>query len=76
MTAVYSERLAETLPGVRDRIARAVATAGREENSVRLIAVTKAHPLEAVEAALQAGLPDLGENRIEELQSKVGALGR
>jgi pyridoxal phosphate enzyme (YggS family) len=76
MTAVYSERLAETLPGVRDRIARAVAAAGRDGNSVRLIAVTKAHPLAAVEAALQAGLSDLGENRIEELEGKVGALGR
>ena len=76
MTAVYSERLAETLPGVRDRIEQAVATAGRDGGSVRLIAVTKAHPLEAVEAALQAGLSDLGENRVEELEGKVGALGR
>ena len=76
MTAVYSERLAETLPGVRDRIEQAVATAGRDGGSVRLIAVTKAHPLEAVEAALQAGLSDLGENRVEELEGKVGVLGR
>ena len=76
MDTVYSERLAETLPGVRDRIARAVAAAGRDGASVRLIAVTKAHPLEAVEAALQAGLLDLGENRVEELEGKVSALGR
>jgi pyridoxal phosphate enzyme (YggS family) len=76
MTTVYSERLAKTLPGVRDRIEQAVATAGRDGGSVRLVAVTKAHPLEAVEAALQAGLSDLGENRVEELEGKVAALGR
>jgi pyridoxal phosphate enzyme (YggS family) len=76
MTTVYSERLTEALPGVRDRIAQAVATAGRDGAAVRLIAVTKAHPLEAVEAALEAGLSDLGENRVEELEDKVGALGR
>ena len=76
MTTVYSERLTEALPGVRDRIAQAVATAGRDGAAVRLIAVTKAHPLEAVEAALEAGLSDLGENRVEELEDKVRALGR
>jgi pyridoxal phosphate enzyme (YggS family) len=76
MTTVYSERLTEALPGVRDRIAQAVATAGRDGAAVRLIAVTKAHPLEAVEAALEAGLSDLGENRVEELEDKVGTLGR
>ena len=76
MTSEYSARLGETLPRVRDRIASAADTAGRGGASVRLIAVTKSHSLEAVEAALQAGLSDLGENRVEELAGKVGALGR
>lgn len=76
MTTAYPERLADTIPRVRIRIAEAVEAAGRDGASVCLIAVTKAHPLEAVEAALQAGLRDLGENRVEELEAKVGALGR
>ena len=76
MTAAYAARLAETLPRMRDRIAQALDAAGRDGASVRLIAVTKAHPLEAVEAALQAGLSELGENRVEELAGKVGVLGR
>jgi pyridoxal phosphate enzyme (YggS family) len=42
---------------------------------VKLVAVTKGHPLEAVEAALSMGLTDLGENRVEELERKVGDLG-
>jgi len=71
----YAARLAETLPAVRERISQAVVAAGRDAGSVRLVAVTKAHPIAAVEAALAAGLTDLGENRVEELEAKVEALG-
>ena len=72
---MYAERLAEGLPEVRERIAGAAASVGRDPASVRLIAVTKGHPLVALEAALACGLTDLGENRVEELEEKVGSLG-
>jgi PLP dependent protein len=75
MTTGYSQRLVETLPRVREQIARAEVSAGRGEGSVRLVAVTKAHPFEAVRAALSAGLCDLGENRVEELEAKVSEFG-
>ncbi len=71
----YASRLEEALPEVRALIARAAEASGRREESVRLVAVTKAHPLEAVEAALAAGLTDLGENRVEELEAKVQVFG-
>jgi pyridoxal phosphate enzyme (YggS family) len=74
--ALYRGRLAENLPRVRERIADAAVKAGRSPASVRLVAVTKGHPLEALRAALEAGLEDLGENRVEELESKAAALGR
>ncbi|MGD8321016.1 MAG: YggS family pyridoxal phosphate-dependent enzyme, partial [Gemmatimonadota bacterium] len=74
--ADYAGRLADTLPRVRERMTRAAETAGRRLDDVRLVAVTKGHPLEALRAALEAGLEDLGENRVEELEEKVGALGR
>jgi hypothetical protein len=67
----YAARLEHTLPEVQERIARATAASGRDQASVRLVAVTKAHPLEAVDAALAAGLADLGENRAEELEEKA-----
>jgi hypothetical protein len=73
---IYLERLGETLPRVREAIAEAAVGAGRDPTSVRLVAVTKGHPLEAAEAALAAGLVDLGENRVEELGTKVARLGR
>ena len=75
MTEQYTERLEHTLPAVRDRIQRAEFGAGRPEGSVRLVAVTKAHPPEAIEAALAHGLSDLGENRVEELEDKVERFG-
>jgi len=70
----YGARLAATLPRVLERIAAAAEAGGRRPEAVRLIAVTKSHPLAAVEAALAAGLPDLGENRVEELEWKARAV--
>ena len=76
LTHTYNERLAETLPAVRERIVAAAASCGRDVQDVRLVAVTKSHPFEAVEAALAAGITDLGENRVEELEAKVESFGR
>lgn len=72
----YAEHLAEALPRVREEIARAAERSGREPDAVRIVAVTKGHPVEAIRAALDAGLGDLGENRVAELVDKVGAVGR
>jgi pyridoxal phosphate enzyme (YggS family) len=67
---MYRATLQEALPRVREAIARAAQRAGREPEAVRVVAVTKAHPLAALAAALEAGLSDLGENRVEELEWK------
>ena len=72
----YAARLSETVPAVRGRIADAAAGAGRDTDEVRLVAVTKGHPLAALEAALAAGLTDLGENRVGEAESKREGFGR
>src|SRR3989449_5712055 len=62
------------LPGrlahVRAEIARRQATAGRTE-PVTIVAVTKGFGLDAVEAALAAGLADVGENRGQEALQKL-----
>jgi len=68
---MYASLLRENLPRVRDAIAEAALAAGRDPSEVTLVAVTKGHPPEAVSAALDAGLTDLGENRVEELEGKV-----
>ena len=71
---MYLERLRETLPGVRDRVDEAARRSGRTGADVTLVAVTKTHPLEAVQAALEAGIEDIGENRVEEMEAKVRAM--
>jgi len=75
-TDTYAERLEHALPVLRERVQRAADASGRAVSAVRIIAVSKAHPLEAVDAAVAVGLRDLGENRVEELEAKVGARGR
>lgn len=73
---MYASRLQETVPRVREAIAEAAARGGRDPAAVTLVAVTKGHPLEAVRAALDAGLTDLGENRAAELEEKASRVPR
>ena len=58
---------------VRERIARACQRAGRDPDSVTLVAVSKGQPVEAVRAAYAAGLRHFGENRIQEAVPKIEA---
>lgn len=67
--------LAGRVARVRERIERARARAGRV-GEVTLVAVTKTYPAEAVRAVLAAGVADAGENRVQELEEKVGEVGR
>jgi pyridoxal phosphate enzyme (YggS family) len=56
---------------VQAQIAQAADSAGRDPAQVKLVVVTKGHPLEAVQAALEAGLRTFGENYAEEGVSKM-----
>mgnify|MGYP005849372037 CR=1 FL=1 len=58
------------LDQVRSRMESACAAAGRDPASVRLLPVTKNHPVTAVEYALRAGLSAVGENRVQEAMDK------
>jgi PLP dependent protein len=69
---MYDERLKRVLEPVRQRMDAARARSGRADE-VRLIAVTKGHPLAAIEAAWRAGIADIGENRVQELDEKRSA---
>ena len=66
---MYQRRLAAALPGVRERIERAAHRVGRDPSEVTLVIVTKGHGIEAAQAAVELGLRDLGENRIERIES-------
>jgi pyridoxal phosphate enzyme (YggS family) len=58
---------------IRERIAQAAARAGRDPLAVAIVAVTKTQPLSAVREALEAGLHDVGENRVQEAVSRMDA---
>jgi hypothetical protein len=59
------------LADVRARIARAAGRTGRDPASIRLVAVSKTHPVEFVRAAADLGQIDFGENKIQEALPKM-----
>lgn len=66
--------IAANLQNLRDRIARAEQAAGRPSGQVRLLAVSKTHPAEAVRAAWAAGQAAFGENYVQEGVAKAREL--
>src|SRR3954468_14509194 len=65
--------LPERLRDVRDRI-DAAARRGGLGQAVTIVAVTKTHGPDAVQAAFDAGLRNVGENRVQEALPKMDAL--
>ncbi|UCC87839.1 MAG: YggS family pyridoxal phosphate-dependent enzyme [Anaerolineales bacterium] len=61
------------LERVQERMRGAARRAGRAAGEVTLVAVTKTHSLQAVQAAYQAGVRHFGENRVEEGLLKIPA---
>jgi pyridoxal phosphate enzyme (YggS family) len=69
-----SETIVANLAGIRERIARATARAGRRADSVTLVAVSKTFPAEAIRTAYDLGVRHFGENRVQESEAKRVAL--
>ena len=67
--------VAENLARVRERIRRAAMRVGRAPEEVLLVGVSKSVDVERIRRALAAGLPALGENRVQEAGEKIEALG-
>ena len=72
---MYEARLRENLRVVEERVELARQCAGRSD-AVRVVAVTKGHPVDAVRAAIAVGARDCGENRVAELADKIDDVGR
>ncbi|MFZ5626002.1 MAG: YggS family pyridoxal phosphate-dependent enzyme [Bacillota bacterium] len=62
--------IAVNLARVREKIRTAALRAGRRPEEITLVAVSKTVPPEGIQAALAAGVTDLGENRVQELLAK------
>lgn len=55
------------------RLRRIAADHGHDPERLRIVGVTKTHPIAVVRAAAEAGLTRLGENRVQEAEPKVAA---
>jgi hypothetical protein len=66
--------ISANLQAVRERIAAACAQAGRDAASVRLLAVSKTWPAEAVRAAVACGQRAFGESYMQEAVAKIAEL--
>ena len=58
-----------------EHITSIAKSSGRDSESVQLVVVTKAQPLEVVQAVVQAGARILGENYPDESASKISSFG-
>jgi len=65
-------KLADNYKRIRERICAACERAGRRPDDVRLVAVTKTVEIDVIRTAIEAGLTDLGENRVQELVKRAG----
>jgi pyridoxal phosphate enzyme (YggS family) len=75
-TPQTSDDLRLRLQEVRSRIEMAARRSHRDAAGIRLVAVSKTHPADVVRAAIDAGAADLGENRVQEAESKITEIGR
>ena len=63
--------IAENIQSVWNKIDAACKRAGRDASEVTLIAVTKTVSAQTAQLAIDAGICDIGENRVQEYQNKV-----
>ncbi|MDQ3127059.1 MAG: YggS family pyridoxal phosphate-dependent enzyme [Chloroflexota bacterium] len=69
---VHVAAIAAARERVLRQIGAAAARSGRDPSAVTLVAVSKTVPAERLVAAVAAGLTTLGENRVQEAESKAG----
>lgn len=63
-------QIAKNLQDVRKKIKIAAEKSGRGPEDVTLVAVTKTHPVEAINEAIKNGVTDIGENKVQEIMEK------
>lgn len=68
--------LVVNLNDIHRRIGDAATRAGRDASEIKLVAVSKTHPPAVLRQAIDAGATVLGENKVQEAESKIVELGR
>lgn len=65
-----NEHIVENYQNVENRVAAACARAGRARSEVTLIAVSKTKPIEDIQALIDYGVTNFGENKVQEMCAK------
>nr|WP_318685053.1 YggS family pyridoxal phosphate-dependent enzyme [uncultured Acetatifactor sp.] len=66
--------ISDNIRKVKEKIAQSCERAGRADNEVTLIAVSKTKPVALLKQAYDAGIRDFGENKVQELVDKLPQL--
>ena len=66
----------DNIQSVQDRIASAAQRVGRDADSIELVAVSKTKPVNLILEAIDAGIADIGENRVQEAKNKHSQVNR
>jgi len=69
-----TERLRDNYREIEEKIATTAAKAGISSKTIRIVAVTKTHPVEVIDAGLRAGIRIIGENKVQEAEAKIPEL--
>ncbi len=68
--------LRENLAEVERKIEQAANKVGRNPSEIKLIAVSKMHPIEILQSAINVGATVFGENKVQEAEGKIEEIGR
>ncbi len=68
--------IAENVKRVKEKIENACARVGRNPEEITLIGVTKTHGADIINEGIAAGITDIGENRVQELMSKIDDINK
>ena len=72
MNEVFAKRVSD----IKKRIEIAADKAGRESYDVKLVAVSKTHPIETIRKVIRLGACAFGENKVQEGIKKIAEIGR
>src|SRR5205085_5050294 len=68
--------LHRNLARVHERITAACLRSGRQADEIKLVAVSKTHPVSTIREAIAAGCGVFGENKVQEAEAKIAEIGR
>lgn len=66
--------LKERLDGIKERISTAAKKSGRSEKDITLVAVTKTYEADVINEAIDLGITDIGENKVQEILRKYDSV--